>query len=121
MPCHYFGFFYTGSVFFSFLFNCQVGMLRVHFTDPKLYVLLHVLSCFIINCYLLHFFMLILFYFSTSYHQPLSRVSLNSCCICLIEENGTFINTILQIPVIRVSRGTKSATMLLLLKFVFIK
>jgi hypothetical protein len=86
MPCEHFR---LGWVFFSFLLNCQAGMLRVHLTDPKLYVLLHVLSCFIINCYLLHFFMLVLFYFSTSSHQPLPWVSFSSCCICLIKKNGT--------------------------------
>jgi hypothetical protein len=98
--CHVntFGFFYTGWVFFPFVLNRQVGMLHVHFTDPKLYILLHVLSFSTVNCYLLHFFMLTLCYFSTSSHQPLPQVSPSFCCICLIEENGTsykycFINT----------------------------
>jgi len=97
--CHVsiFGFFYTGWVFFSFLFNCQVGMLHVHFTDPKLYILLYVLSCFIIN-YLLHFFYAHLILLQHFIPPAKPRVSLNSCCICLLEENGTsykyrFINT----------------------------
>ena len=121
--CHVsiFGFFYAGWVFFSFLFKCRVGMLRAHFTDPKLYVLLHVLSCSIINCYLLLFLILILFYFSTSSHQPLPRVSPSSCCIRLIEENLLLINTVLKIPLTRRSGGTESAIILLLLQFVIIK
>ena len=79
--CHVsiFGFFYTSWVSFSFLFNCQVGMLRVHFTDPKLYVLL------------------ILFYFSTSSHQPLPRVSLNSCCTGCVSESGDFATLFLLV------------------------
>lgn len=50
--CHVsiFGFFYTGWTLFSFSFNSQMGMLRVHVTDPNLNTVLHVLSFFIINC-----------------------------------------------------------------------
>jgi hypothetical protein len=104
------------------LFNCQVGMLRVHFIDPKLEVLHHVLSCFIINCYLFHFFNAHLVLLQP-FIPPAIAMSFPQFLLYVFAggKRYFFKSTVSYIPLIRGSEGTKSVIIVLLFKFVVIK
>ena len=81
-----FCFFYTGWVFFSFLFKCQLGMLHVHFTDPKLYVLLHVLYNKLLSAAFFYAHLILLQHFI----PPAIATSFPPCLLYMIEENASY-------------------------------